>query len=155
MSTASSSCWTPTIRSSGSTVLLKFDSKALAKNLGLRKGKDGLNLTDWSKQQLDKELWRCWLAMRRSWRRRGLCLARLHCPISCISAGFCGQWWLWSRWPAYSSRGSASSLNCYSFWQIPNFFQLLVSKNKCFLVKTDFWNHLPSRNIAFMEKCLD
>lgn len=39
----------PTIRSSGSTVLLKFESKALAKklrNLSLRKGKDGLKLTD-------------------------------------------------------------------------------------------------------------
>jgi hypothetical protein len=66
--------------------------------------------------------------MRRSL-RRGLCLARLHCSISCISAGFFGQRRLWSRWPAYSYRGSASFLNCHLFSQIPNFCKLLVSKN--------------------------
>jgi hypothetical protein len=100
----SSSCWTPNIRSSRSTILLKFGSKVPLKklrNLSLSLGTEPWLFFIWPKsmdslrlasskflktlirrsgeqQELAKEMQGCLLAMTRLWRiRKGCCLARL------------------------------------------------------------------------------
>ena len=71
------SCWTPMIISSCLTIWLKFKL-----SLSLRTGPwwfwswqqnvARISIQISSKQELDKELWGCLLAMKRSWRQRGL-----------------------------------------------------------------------------------
>ena len=74
-------------------------------------------------KQPNNELQECLLAVRRFQRRsRGLYLARLQCLISSghlqgfmYNHMYCWILRWWCRWPAYSSRGNASSLNCHLF----------------------------------------
>jgi hypothetical protein len=104
-----------------------------------------------------KELKGCFLAIRKFWtRRRGLCLtcfSALLLPVifmdACITTCTVGQCRWWFRWPAYSSSGSAFSLNCH-FILFAKFSQAITyhssSSNKT------VWNHCPIFNTVFMWK---
>ena len=138
-------------------ILLKFRSKTPLKKLrivqlSLRRGlwwlqwwvmgikvfKDIDSNKHWAAK--DKELRGCLLAIRKFWtRRRGLyptCFSALLLPVIFMDARITtctvGQ----CRWPAYSSSGSAFSLNCHLSFHI--FCKIFICNNiSFFFIKQD------------------
>jgi hypothetical protein len=137
----SSSCWSPIIRTSHTMILLKSGSKVSLKKLSLRSGLwrfwSSLRGSDWlqlasrclrtltgtssDRQKLDRWSWRCLL-----WGDSvgegvfvspdfGALFLQVIFTDSCVATCTVGHRRWWSRWSAYSSRGSTSRLNCHLF----------------------------------------
>jgi hypothetical protein len=102
------------------------------------------------------------LALRRfRSRREGHCLSRLQCLISsihhqdlCVATCSDGHWQWWCRWPACSSRGSASCLNdhllvTYIIYKL--FISTIIS---FFMVHIAYLETSPLFNVVFILKNL-
>jgi hypothetical protein len=124
--------------------------------------------TDWNGQRAaaaGRGFMRCLLDVRRFWRRiRGLCLARLQCLISsvvcrdsCIVTCSVGHWWWWSRWPARSSGGSSSCLNCRMFNRFYIFCKFCISTNNLLSSVEEYCLEpsSPYEHYVYGQICLD
>jgi len=173
-----SCCWTPVIRSSSSTILFKFGSKAPLKepsnlSLSLRKGlrrfrscKRGLDSFELTsryfrtlirassvQQQPDTELLGSLFAMRRFWRRkRGFCLTTVQCLIRVIVRESYIVTWTVVHWKWWSRRVACSSKEVRSHETVIFFFFFKFSCINIFFLGKIVWNHPPHFNIAFIGK---
>ena len=171
--------------SSHLTTLLKFWSRASLKklrNLSLRKGPQwfqswvrglgSLQLAsrhlqtliqiNCKQQQLDKKLRVCLLAMRRFWRRRGLCLARFQCLIYssyfhelmhcqlCCNIGNDDPHGLSTVQQQAPPPYSVIFIVNFIFFFFGKFLKVLIYHSS--LSNRFIWNHRSHFNIAFMGK---